>query len=159
MMENESMITLEESVREAEKVFWSCRTAAQNPNDVDFPSLSLYRHVIHMADGVEVLCSASAVVAATPLLRSMLETLFSLTYIHQEDYEQRSLCWLCAYIHQEIQSKEKVTLGTEQGDRFYLKAKEQLPDFPEPRSDSQADLQESIEDLKVEKMIGRSRIH
>ncbi len=77
-------LTLKEFVAEAERVFGGCGRVAQNPNGVDFPSLYLHRHMIFMADGVEILCAAPNVVATIPLMRSMLEALIALIYIHKE---------------------------------------------------------------------------
>jgi len=41
-----------------------------------------------------------------------------LKYIHLDNYQQRSLCMLCAYIHQEIDMKEMVDDATEEGRVF-----------------------------------------
>jgi len=143
-------IALKDFVAAIEDVFWQCRSEAQEPDGVDFPSLYLFRHMIHMADAVEVLCSASAAVATPPLLRSMLEALFSLAYIHKQDYELRSRCWLCALLHQKIQLKELVDPTTEEGKDFQRMATEQLPDWHEPQTGSLTHLRESIENLRAE---------
>jgi uncharacterized protein (DUF433 family) len=96
-------------------VFKECRHTAARPEWYDFPSLALFRHVIQMADGIQILLSAGTSAPTRPLLRSMLESLFSLKYIHIEKYEQRSLCWLCALIHQEIDLKDMINSRTEAG--------------------------------------------
>jgi uncharacterized protein (DUF433 family) len=63
-------------------VFEECRHTAPRPEWYDFPSLALFRHVIQMADGIQILLSAGTSSPTRPLLRSMLESLFSLKYIH-----------------------------------------------------------------------------
>jgi hypothetical protein len=74
--------------------------------------------MIGMADGVEILFGVKASSPMIPLLRSMLESLMALDYIHQVDYERRSLAWLCAFLHQEIEFMETIDPSTERGKKF-----------------------------------------
>jgi hypothetical protein len=75
----------------------------------------LYRQLIEMADGVEILTSNSCSEATLPLLRSMLETLLSLDYMFRKDYKRRSLSWLCAYVHKRIANYERADPTTDRG--------------------------------------------
>jgi len=122
MNEPTKIPTLKETITGADQLFSYCRRTCAHPNCQDFPSLALYRHMIHMADGVEILSTAKALLAILPLLRSMLECFLALEYIHQQDYEQRSLAWLCAYIHQEIDIRETIDPSTEKGKQFQKEA-------------------------------------
>jgi hypothetical protein len=90
-------MSLKELVAMADKSFWIFRQNARQPQLADFPSLALYRHLIHMANGIELLLSARATRPAIPLLRSAFEAYLSLEYIFQERYEERSLAWMCSY--------------------------------------------------------------
>jgi hypothetical protein len=141
-------IPLEMVVTKADEAFRICQNTAIQPNKVDFPSLALHRHMIHMARGVQVLISHKASISILPLLRSMLESFFSLKYIHLREYEQRSLCWLCAHIHQEIELKELLDPNSRKSKEFHAKAREQIDGWsshelkPDPR------VAEELEDLK-----------
>lgn len=110
-----SRLPLDKAVDFSDMIFWACRRAADNAGWDDFASLALFRHIMQMADGVHLLLSANTSGPTIPLLRSMLESLISLKYIHQADYRQRSLCWVCAYIHQEIAIKELADTETAAG--------------------------------------------
>ena len=116
---------LRETIRLANITFWQCRYTCASPGEVDLPSLALYMHMIRMADGVEILFGAKAYSPMIPLLRSMLESLMALDYIHQVDYEKRSLAWLCACIHQEIEFNETIDPSTERGKEFQEEARKQ----------------------------------
>jgi hypothetical protein len=100
-------------------VFAECRRAAPYPNREDFPSLALFLHMIIMANGIRILLSAGTSDPIISLLRSMLEALFSLKYIHLNQYKLRSLCWLCAYIHGEIALHEKVDGDSDKGKELH----------------------------------------
>jgi len=102
-----------------DQIFQGSRRAAPRPEWYDFASLALFRHMMQMADGIQILLSAGTSAPTVPLLRSMLESLLSLKYIHADKYEQRSLCWLCAHIHQEIALKEMTDIQTEAGKDLY----------------------------------------
>ncbi len=124
--DTESTRDLQETVCLAEKTFRESRNECACPGGVDFPSLALYLHIIRMADGVGILKLARTCSPILPLLRSILESLLALKYIHQAEYEKRSLAWFCAYIHQEIKAKEILDPSTGKGKQFQIKAKEQL---------------------------------
>ncbi|MGO9122173.1 MAG: DUF5677 domain-containing protein [Desulfomonilaceae bacterium] len=119
IFDGRSVFPLATAVWLSDRVFQECRSAAPRPEWYDFPSLALYRHIIQMADGIEILLSAGTSAPSLPLLRSMMEALLSLKYIHTDQYEQRSLCWLCAFIHQEIDLKDMIDSRTESGKHLH----------------------------------------
>jgi len=123
-------LSLNQAVQLSEEVSQRCRHAAENPDLEDFPSLALYRNLIQMADGIQILLPAGASRPTLPLLRNMLESFFSIKYIHQEDYGRRSLCWLCAYIHQEIDLKEMIDPSTTAGMAFQDIVVKEFPEGP-----------------------------
>ena len=90
------------------------RTRSLSRNRLLAPFI-LYRQIIEMADGIEVLASSSCSEATLPLLRSMLEALLSLEYMLKEDYKRRSLSWLCSYVHKRIENYERVDPTTDRG--------------------------------------------
>jgi hypothetical protein len=101
-----------------------------------------------MADGIQIVLSAGTSSPAIPLLRSMLESLFSLKYIHLKDYERRSLCWLCGFIHQEISAKEMVHTETEAGKEFYSIIGREHTDFPARSSEKASRLHNDVSQFK-----------
>jgi hypothetical protein len=106
--------SLKDLVAKAEYSFWEFRRNAGDLQ-IDLASLALYRHLVHMADGIEVLLSIRAARPAIPLLRSTFETYLSLAYIHQKDYEKRSLAWICHRYRQKIRRLEVRDLSTPLG--------------------------------------------
>ncbi len=80
----------------------------------DMPAHLLYRHVIEMTDGIEVLVSHSCCEPAVPLIRSSLEAFLSLQYLFQDDYRTRSLSWLyCDYLEQRRREKQLDTKSSQ----------------------------------------------
>ncbi len=75
----------------------------------------LYRQIIEMADGIEVLISNSCSGPTLPLLRSMFEAFLSLDYMFKEDYKRRSLAWFCSHVHEQIRTYELLDPTTQQG--------------------------------------------
>ena len=102
---------LESLVDRAEETFKRCRKVAQKAWSRDYPSLVLFRHMIDMADGIEVLLRAGTSGPMIPILRTMFEAYLSLYYIIESTsdagYEKRSLAWLCFGIHDQIIRKGK----------------------------------------------------
>jgi hypothetical protein len=79
--------------------------------------LALYRHIIELTDGIEVLLSQSCTIAAIPLLRGSFEALLALEYIleNEKDYIQRSLAWIVGYVHKRIDMYERLDPSTNKG--------------------------------------------
>ncbi len=73
----ESLLSLNMAVYFSNYVFAECRHVATYPSRDDFPSLALFRHMIKMADGIQILFTEGTSDPAIPLLRSMLEALFA----------------------------------------------------------------------------------
>jgi len=115
-------LSLKELVTLVDKSFWIFRRNARDPQLVDFPALALYRHLIQMAKGIELLLTAKAGRQAIPLLRSAFEAYLSLKYMFQERYEERSLAWLCSYYRRLLQRLDLLDPTTEDG----LKLREEI---------------------------------
>lgn len=116
--DREIRLPLETAVLFCDKIFQKCRAVAKHPDWYDFPSLALFRHIVQMGDAIHILLSAGTSGPTIPLLRSMLESLMSLKYIHLDNYKQRSFCMLCAYIHEEIAIKEIADQKSEAGKKL-----------------------------------------
>lgn len=95
--------TLREAVNFGTQAFARCQSSVPSDAepDVDLPALALYYHILEMTDAVEVLVSQCCLVPAKLQLRSSFEAMLSLEYILENDYRQRSFCWL----HQQLRNK------------------------------------------------------
>lgn len=110
---------LREVVNHATWAFQRCQAATDKlgAENEDAATFVLYRHIIELADGVEVLFASSCVEAAVPLLRAGFEASVSLDYIllESDQYVWRSLTWLCAYIHARMDAYEQLDGSTKRG--------------------------------------------
>lgn len=100
---------LKSLVDSAEEIFQSCLEVAGSPRREDYPSLTLFRHVIEMSDGVQILLCAGTGGPMIPILRSMFEAFLSLRFIMERDYERRSLAWIYSYCRSEIEQKKRLS--------------------------------------------------
>jgi hypothetical protein len=120
---------LKEVIDYADNIFWLCLEVAESRDREDHAPLVLYRHLIDMTDGIEVLISEGCSSPAEPLLRSCFEAWLSLNYIMTENYEQRSLAWLCTFLHSEIDQKEMLDRGTQKGKKFAITLEKEAPEI------------------------------
>jgi hypothetical protein len=103
---------------EVEAAQWAADKKTE-PNE-DAAALLLYRHIIEMVDGIEVLVVRSCGTAAIPLVRSEFEASISLSYILSDDaaYVQRSLSWLVSEVHAGIKEGRTLEPGTPSGQQY-----------------------------------------
>lgn len=113
-----------------------CATSAKGKPNEDLAVLSLYRHILEMTDGVEVLVSQACATPSIPLVRSSFEALISMEYIVQSDadYVTRSLSWLVGYIHEKIKMYEMLDRTTTRGADFHkaIQKDESVQSLPLP---------------------------
>lgn len=111
---------LQELVNNATNVLARCADSTSNKVDEDVAILALYRHIIEMTDGIEVLISQCCGVPAVPLLRSSFEASLSIEYIVEKDteYTRRSLAWLIGYVHKRLDMYERFDPSTTKGQEF-----------------------------------------
>lgn len=111
---------LQELVNFGTNALVRCLSSASGGIDEDLAPFALFRHIIEMTDGIEVLLSQSCSVPAIPALRSSFEALLSLEYILEDQsvYAQRSLAWLVGYVHQRIDMYQCLDPATNKGAEF-----------------------------------------
>lgn len=111
---------LQELVNFASNALVRCATSKKGQENEDLAVLSLYRHIMEMTDGVEVLISQSSVMPAVPLIRSSFEALISMEYVLEDDaqYVTRSLAWLVDYLHQRLHQHKLLDPSTPSGQEF-----------------------------------------
>jgi Family of unknown function (DUF5677) len=110
---------LQEAINYSTWAWRRCESAGDYNNDLHgLVPLMLFRHVMEMTDGVEVLVSNSCSVPVVPVLRSAFEACLSLEFIVTTDTERRSLSWLCCYAHQRLEYYESLDPSTQRGRDF-----------------------------------------
>jgi len=141
---------LQEVVNFASNALVRCVSYSEGAENVDLAPLALYRHIMEMADGVEVLIAGACPVPAIPILRSAFEALLSLEYILEDNanYDRRSLSWLAGYLNKRIASYQSLLSNTARGKEFLesIERDKTIRDFPLPPSDS---IQAAIANLTV----------
>jgi hypothetical protein len=111
---------LQELVNYGTNALVRCATSVSGKVDEDIAILALYRHIIEMTDGIEVLVSQSCAIPAIPLSRSSFEASLSMEYILEKDaeYIRRSLAWLVGYVHKRLDMYERFDPSTSKGQEF-----------------------------------------
>lgn len=99
---------------------WEGEAADKGKENEDVAALILFRQIIEMTDGIEVLVGESCGTAAIPALRSQFEASISLSYLLSDDgqYINRSLSWLVGTIHSGIKERRTLEPGTGQGQQY-----------------------------------------
>ncbi len=97
-----------------------CDYSASGDVDEDVAVLSLFRTMIEITDGIEVLVSSCCGAPGIPLVRTSFETLLAIEYILADSdlYAQRSYSWLVFYIHQKLDFHDRMDPSTQKGKRF-----------------------------------------
>ena len=101
---------LQELVNHATNALSRCALSSSGKTDVDLAGLALYRHLIEITDGIEVLVSQCCALPAIPLLRSSFESLLAIEYLLKEktEYERRALSWFVSYAYQRLALYERL---------------------------------------------------
>lgn len=112
---------LKEMVNFSTHALVRCIAERRFRQDEDIALVALYRHIIEMTDGIEVLVSQSCAIPAIPLLRSSFESLLFQKYIleNEQEYSRRALAWLVGYVYQRLASYERLDSTTNRGQHFY----------------------------------------
>ena len=94
--------------------------AEKGKENEDVAAFILFRQIIELADGIEVLFAHSCGTPAIPSLRSQFEASVGLSYLLSEDanYVERSLSWLVANIHSGIRERGTLEPGTAKGEQY-----------------------------------------
>jgi hypothetical protein len=113
-------------IERAEKSFPLFKDLADDPQLIDFPSLVLYVHLYQMARGIQLLLSNQHTRPAIPVLRSMLEACLSVHYIHKENYEDRSLAWICGHFREQVRLQQLADPESQRGKELNELAKREI---------------------------------
>ncbi len=126
-----------------------CATSSKRAENEDLAAFNLYRHILELTDGFEVLIASSCAEPTVPLIRSMFEALLGLEYIleSKSSYVQRSLSWLAVYVHKRITFYEMMLEDSSRGKEFRASVRKdkwikEIPIFPQEK------VQNAIDNLK-----------
>ena len=73
--------------------------------------LTMYRQMIEMADGIEVLLRHSCALASVPLARSLYEAKLGILFLTREPSTKRALAWVVAFAHQQLEVYRSIGEG------------------------------------------------
>ncbi|MCA9934295.1 MAG: hypothetical protein H6662_18385 [Ardenticatenaceae bacterium] len=108
---------LQEQINFGTNALVRCITSTNGGIDEDLAVFAIYRHMLEITDGIEVLLSQACVNPAVPLLRSSFESYLAIDFILESDakYTERSLSWLVGYVHERLHIYERLDPATSRG--------------------------------------------
>jgi len=111
---------LTELINNGTLVLIRCADSASSDKDVDLAPLSIYKHILEMADAFATLIAAGISTPTIPLLRSMFEALLSLEFVceNKEKYNRRSLQWLSSHVRNKSRVYQTLLIGTDRYKEF-----------------------------------------
>lgn len=133
------------SVDYATAAFERCSASAPD-GDVNLGILIPLHQMIEMADGIQELLEESCVVAAAPLLRSMLEGSASLRWVLEEDTQRRALAYVVSDLRERVRWYRRMDPDTVEGAAFRNDLRlAESDDFPFPEISTIRTRRESLE--------------
>ena len=106
------------------KVFdWclSATTGGGNPTLAQLVPLLFIRNALERADAISILVGQSAIEPARILQRSLLEIVFCVSYMLQQDTADRTAAYVVTKTHQELKEIDRMDASTQQGKQFRSK--------------------------------------
>ena len=131
---------LQEIVNFGTNAFVRCFSSVdpEDEENIHLAPFALYRQILELTDGIEILVSAGAPMAAPPLLRNSFEALLGLEFMLEDrsHYVARSLAWLTGYTRATLRTYASMLPMTTEGHAFLDAVKEDrfvrtLPSPPE----------------------------
>jgi hypothetical protein len=111
---------LQEVINFGTQAFIRCISSVDQEENVHLAPFALYRQILELTDGTEILVSNAAPAATIPLLRNTFEGLLSLEYILEDNdyYKERSLAWLAGYVLGTLRTYNSLIASTTEGENF-----------------------------------------
>lgn len=113
-------------------------TEVERPEAYNLPIIMSYRHFLELVDAISILVTHSSVDPCKPLLRSILETYFSLAYMLETNVANRGMSFLVWHIHKQIKAHMRNDSTSEMGKQLRRKLSSDkltgnliLPDDPQ----------------------------
>lgn len=83
--------------------------------DEQIVALLFFRNILSVADGISILIRNSSVDTSKPLVRVLLESIFNLEYLLQDDTEKRALSFFVWNAHKDLKFLEQIDFTSEAG--------------------------------------------
>lgn len=111
---------LREVINYGTHVLVRCNASKSGAPDEDHATFAIYRHILEMSDGIEILVASCAPASALPLLRSQYEAWVSIKYIigEPEQYSRRCLSWLVTHWTRRLAAYERFIPGSSSYEAF-----------------------------------------
>jgi hypothetical protein len=130
---------LQEVVNFGTNAFVRCLSSTGKEENIHLAPFTLYRQILELTDGTEILISNASPSAGLPLLRSSFEALLALEFILENDehYQTRSLAWLTGYVIETLRVYSSLLPKTIEGEKFLTTIAEDksVRTFPLPPED------------------------
>jgi len=86
--------------------------------DENLPPLLFLRNILELSDAISILVRNSSIDPCKILLRSLLENVFGLEYLLENETEKRSLAYIVWHTHKDLKVYEKLNSSTPTGKQF-----------------------------------------
>lgn len=90
-------------------------------SDENIVPILFFRNILSVADGISVLIKNSSIDNAKSLVRVLMENIFSLEYLLQENTKNRALSYFVWNAHKDLKFLEQLNPNTESGKQFKSK--------------------------------------
>jgi hypothetical protein len=116
---------------------FDCEVEANKIYKENIVCQTFFKNILEIGDGISILITKSSIDNAKILLRSLVENLFYLEYLLENESKNRALAYLVTTFHSEIKFNSKIDKNSSEGQNFrnvVLKDKTyQNTPFLEPR--------------------------
>jgi len=90
----------------------------EREGDEHMPPLLFFRNILELGDAVSTLIKNSSIDACKPILRSLLENLFSLEYLLEKNTPKRALSYIVWHTHKKLNLGKRLTSSTTNGNQL-----------------------------------------
>lgn len=90
-------------------------------SDENIVAILFFRNILSVADGISVLIKNSSIDNTKSLVRVLMESVFSLEYLLQENTKNRALSYFVWNAHRDLKFLEQLNPNTESGKQFKAK--------------------------------------
>ncbi|MDQ2720623.1 MAG: DUF5677 domain-containing protein [Bacteroidota bacterium] len=92
-------------------------------SDENLPVVMMLRHLLELVDSISILIRQSSIDPCKLILRGVLETVFGIEYILQENTKYRALSFMVWHIHNQLKLSKKFRPGGQEYHQFEKKLK------------------------------------
>ncbi|QKZ13614.1 DUF5677 domain-containing protein [Spirosoma sp. KUDC1026] len=90
-------------------------TEVRRTDAYNTPVIMSFRHFLELVDSISILVKQSSIDPCKLILRGILETYISLSYMLEKDTEDRGMAFLVWHVHQQIKAWQRTDADSEMG--------------------------------------------